>query len=138
MILLIFQKKERKKRKEIQKHNTINNYKSNFIDKGKIVPEKLGRKVFKEDVSKSLKIAMNSTASMGKFDVKSKGQPKENALHTGNKQKFKSTEYNKNENEESTSILNRILKTQQKKKRNVNQKNQLMYFKNLLKSKKDQ
>jgi hypothetical protein len=51
-------KKERKKKKEIQKENTIKNKKLDLISKNKIIPEKLDKKVYKDDVNSSLKLAM--------------------------------------------------------------------------------
>eukprot|EP01080_Neovahlkampfia_damariscottae_P005428 gene5428-9241_t len=130
---------KKKKMKEVQSVNELSNISKRAKAEGRLIPNAI-----KEATSRSakkkrqkhnldlLEVAKNSTASIGNFDKKVKGEPKKNEIHTKNKQRFAPNSISSAEKTEQSKLLNRILKTQdEKNNRKLKSKASNVYQKNI-------
>jgi hypothetical protein len=89
-------KLKRQKLEEIQKINQLSNVSRRAQAEGRLVPNSIkemttrsAKKKRKQKNFDILEIARNSTASIGNFDKKVKGEPKKNEIHSKNKQRVR-------------------------------------------------
>lgn len=116
---------KKKKKQEIEKMNQIGNLAKTAKAQGRFLPGSVTDKIKKRNKKKILDqfdIAKLSTASLGKFDPKLKGEPKRSAIKQRSKQQFETNDFNKNEISNQESILNRVLRVQEDKQNRITSK----------------
>lgn len=109
---------KKKKKKEIEKLNQLGNLAKTAKAQGRLIPGSITDKIKKKNKKNILDkfdIAKLSTASLGKFDPKLKGEPKRSAIKQKSKQQFETNDFKKEEISNQESILNRVLKVQEAK-----------------------
>lgn len=112
----------KKKQKEIASMNQIGNMSKQLQAEGRTLPSSMTDKLKRRNKKKildSFDIAKMSTASMGNFDRKLKNEPKRSVVKRKEKQAFAPNEYTANEKADQSSILNRVLKTQEEKQKRL-------------------